>query len=86
MLTPSTPSSATAEGDPGPRYWTICSPRRTGPYWTEPVPHPARTGGPRRIQTHLSHTNPLVDPAAPADALASEAGADVLPDATEFVL
>jgi pyrroloquinoline quinone biosynthesis protein B len=47
---------------------------------------PAPGVRPRRIHTHLSHTNPLVDPAVPAGARASEARAEVVPDGTEFVL
>ncbi|MBT2420260.1 MBL fold metallo-hydrolase [Streptomyces sp. ISL-22] len=40
----------------------------------------------RRIYTHLADTNPLLDPASEARAQVSEAGAEVLPDGTEFVL
>ncbi|MGI5373141.1 pyrroloquinoline quinone biosynthesis protein PqqB [Streptomyces sp. CA-251387] len=40
----------------------------------------------RRIYTHLADTNPLVDPTSTARAQVSEAGVDILPDGSEFVL
>lgn len=40
----------------------------------------------RRIYTHLTDTNPLLDPASAARAQVTEAGVEVLPDGAEFVI
>jgi pyrroloquinoline quinone biosynthesis protein B len=46
----------------------------------------ARHPGPRVVYTHLDSTNPLLDPATDARASVIAAGAEILPDGTEFVL
>ncbi|MBL1084517.1 pyrroloquinoline quinone biosynthesis protein PqqB [Streptomyces actinomycinicus] len=46
----------------------------------------ARHLGVRRIYTHLSHTNPLLDPASPARARVAAHGVEVLTDGAELVV
>ncbi|MEU9338550.1 MBL fold metallo-hydrolase [Streptomyces sp. NPDC048290] len=49
-------------------------------------PDPAAWRGPRRILTRLEDPDPLLDPASTARARLAEAGIEILPDGTEFVL
>ncbi|MGW7258822.1 pyrroloquinoline quinone biosynthesis protein PqqB [Streptomyces sp. NPDC054834] len=46
----------------------------------------ARHPRPRRIYTHLDHTNPLLDAASPARAQVAGTGAEVLADGAGFIL
>ncbi|MGW2488315.1 pyrroloquinoline quinone biosynthesis protein PqqB [Streptomyces sp. NPDC001606] len=45
----------------------------------------ARLQVPRRIYTHLHHTNPLLDPGSPAHDRVTAQGAEILPDGAELL-